>query len=721
MRHDDVKVPNIRRRPDRVSQEQWERFVEGLFPKLSTATHRLVPIAPGKFDVLPNDHGGQSHRVVMRGNHHGECHCSCPAFQFGVYGTCSHILFAQSQFDKTASELPQRSYSEIFVRHGLKHEIVFRPASGVPRVVLKTARHCFDANRLLLFDRRPILKKLIERAADCRHELHIDNDVFARLTFEMQQRERHRQIMSLFRRGVNSSAFDTLLTAPLANYQREAALNAATAGRFLLFDSPGMGRRRTAVAAAEILAQTSGIRRVLVLTNTPTLHTWLAELQQSTTRPSQAVFGTPAKRATQYEANAQYTVARYDDLKDDLAAMTGRMQPELVILDETHTLKRHGAETARLVRRLESEYLFILSGAAPVRVPGPFVSFVDMIDRRRTGLLDHFLSRHQQFDLRTNSVNYINMGNVANTLPQHFRRFESSEYRRSLPELIEHDRFLPLTEPQARHHAELQSRLFHFSCELRVASCESNPTKDGMKAEGRHDAVKAVPLGRLHEIQATIAAMLNAANDMVLVDPSQSAGCKIDTMLDLLQEHLESPQVKAVVFAHDVRLLQSAKTKLADSPVECGLIDRSMSPREQHDAGTQFLREPNFRVVFVSDGVANRLIFRNVQLVIHLDYPWNADRLRQRQTHIEPHPTLRPCHAYRLISYGTVEHWLAKLHGADGHEFFVESDLRDGQSVVFLDETDRVKYLEHVRVMLEQVKEMPMVVPPLPPASKTHG
>ncbi len=761
-RHDDVKVPNIRRRPGRVSHEQWERYVECLFPKYSPVTHRLARIAPDsafpQFDVIPVSTDGRDapkRRVVIRGPQRGDNHCTCDAFQFGVYGTCPHVQFALAQLAETSNDLhgdpPERPYSEIFLRHGLKREIVFRPAVDVPRVVLKAARYCFDSNGLLAFDHFPYLKTLIERAADCRHELLIDGDVFGQIAFLSQQRERHRKIMTVFRRGVHSKAFDSLLTAPLAVYQREAAINAAVAGRFLLFDSPGLGRRRTALAAAEILIRTAHVRRVLVLTNTPTLHTWLAELQQSTPRKSQVVFGSPAKRSELYAAETQYTVARYDDLKDDLAAITGRMRPGLLILDETHTLKRHGPETARIVRRLESEYLFVLSGADPVRVPGPFVSFVDMLDRRRTGLLDDFLARHQQFDLRTNTVNYVDMGHVARTLPQHFRRFESAEYRRSLPALIEHDRFLPLTEPQATRHAGLQNRLFQLATPWRDAVAEykkraleknaavstpeqpakadddsqntpspsqasPNVEKPAKPVSGVGDTTHeiripkpvVVPAGTLHEMQAIIAEMLNTANDLSLVDPACSSGCKIDTMFELLQEHLESPQVKAVVFAQDARLLHSAREKLANSPVSCGLIDRYTPPREQKDAAAKFLREPNCRVLFASDGIASRLVFRNVQLVIHLDFPWDADQIRQRHAQIEPHPTYRPCHAYLLISYGTVEHWLARLRGA--HELFVGSDLREGQSVVLLDEPGRVKFFDHVLVMLEQVKEPPMVI-----------
>jgi len=43
------------------------------------------------------------------------------------------------------------------------------------------------------------------------------------------------------------------------------------------------------------------------------------------------------------------------------------------------------------------------------------------------------------------------------------------------------------------------------------------------------------------------------------------------------------------------------------------------------------------------------------------------------------------------------------------HELFSDTDLRDGRSVVLLDETGRVKFFEHVNALLEQVKEPPMV------------
>jgi SNF2 family DNA or RNA helicase len=318
------------------------------------------------------------------------------------------------------------------------------------------------------------------------------------------------------------------------------------------------------------------------------------------------------------------------------------------------------------------------------------------------------------------------MFNVANTLPKHFRRFESSEYRKSLPELIEHDRYLPLTEPQAKRHADLQNQLFHLRLRasgfrLQEKAADANPEVKRPEPETSPKAQCPKPGALLlHETQAIIAEMLNTANDMACCCPeignlpvidNPASGYKIDTMYELLQEHLESPQVKAVVFAHDIKLLHLAGSKLAKSPVEYDVIDRYMPPRTQKNVNIRFQRAPNCRVLFVSDGVDTRLVFKNVQLVIHLDFPWDTDCIRQRLARIIPHPAIQPCHAYQLISYGTIEHLLAKLRGND--QLLVASDLRDGLSVVLLDEPDRVKFFEHVAAMLPQVKESPMVIPSL--------
>ncbi|MDR1384499.1 MAG: hypothetical protein LBJ67_11755 [Planctomycetaceae bacterium] len=797
---------------------EWSEESGRLFDVIPLAQN-TVPLAqntaPLTQNAAPNSQGAENpsarrHRVLLRGTYDanplGECRCDCDAFRYGVYGVCPHILFALSQNNAESSFSREQPFSEIFLRHGLRKEIVFHAAYNIPRLVSKAAKSCFHSDGTLRLNDYSLLKTLIRRAAECRHELKIDNDVFAHLATALQQEERSHKITALFKRGAHSPRFETLLAQPLAAYQRDAAIQAALSGRFLLFDSSGLGKRRTAVAAAEILAETSGIARVLILTNTATLQTWRLELQQSLpqnhpatqsqssphghpatprqsppqsqsslshsqsslsqsqssppqsqssppSRPatlrqspptSQIIFGNPAKRAEQYGATTFYNIARYDDMPDDADAIVSRMRPDLVILDETHTLKRHGAEIARMVRRLESEFLFILSAADPVKIPGALMSFVDMIDRQRTGLLESFLRQHQQFDPNANQVRYVNMRRVAKTLPKHFRRLESAEYRRSLSALILHERYLPLNESQAKRHADLQSQWFrlltpwkHSATESRAPNAApstpqaapSTPqtvpstqqtapsTPQAVPSTQQAAAIKTaasppprdpvnntaktppplVPFPTLQKIQSLTTEMLLTANGVY----------KIDAMYDLLLEQLETPHGKAVVFAHDLRLLRLAEKKLESAPFDCGLLDRFMSLSEQKTVYEKFLQNANCRVLLLHDGVSEQLVFRQTQLAIELDFPPDFRQVSARRSRLLPHDTFRPCHVYPLISYGTIEHWFAKLHR--NTEPLKADNPPEQLSVTLMTEQERIRYFARIVALSEQSGEPPMV------------
>ncbi|MDR1491490.1 MAG: hypothetical protein LBT05_02020 [Planctomycetaceae bacterium] len=738
---DDTTVPKIRLHPPQVLEEDWKNFVVGQFPQFNSATHRLAPVdsleSPEEsgrlLDVVPLSQDAENplttHRVLIRGtydeNHFGECRCDCDAFHYGIYGVCSHILFALSQKNHGTFSAQEQSFSEIFLRRGLRNEIIFRAARDIPRIVSKAAKRCFHSDGTFRLNDYPHLKTLIQRAAECRCELKIENDVFEHLAAALQQRERSQKIAALFKRGAQPQKFETLLAQPLATYQRNAALQAASSGRFLLFDSSGFGKRRTIIAAAEILAETSGISRVLILTNTTALQTWRLELQQSlpqnrqSPQAAQIIFGAPAKRVEQYGANTFYNIARYDDMKTDADAIVSRMRPDLIILDETHTLKRHGAEIARMARRLESEFLFILSGADPSKIPGALTSFVDMIDRRRFGMLETFLQRRQQFDPMKNQVRYVNMRDIEKTLPRHFRRLESAEYRRSLPALILHERYLPLDETQAKRHADLQNQWFRLVAFWKNAVAESrkpetvtstpqeqtpvNENAAPPQSEPVKSAVKTtqpilVPFPTLQKIQSLTKEALCIANGT----------CKIETMYDLLLEHLETPRVKAIVFAHDLRLLRLAKKKLERLPFDCGLIDRFMNLSEQKTIYENFLRGDDFRVLFLNDGVSDRLTFRQTQLVIELDFPQDFKSVSARRSRLLPHETFRPCHIYPLISYGTMEHWFVKLYRKN--DSFTADHFPERLSVTLMNEQERLRYFDRIVALSEQSGEPPMVL-----------
>ena len=114
------------------------------------------------------------------------------------------------------------------------------------------------------------------------------------------------RIKRAFPQGIRSAAFKKLLKVPLYPYQREGALFAAKAGRALLADDMGLGKTIQAIAAAEILARTAGIERVLVISPTSLKHQWQQEIEKFAGRPALVVEGlgpaarnfTPPSRST---------------------------------------------------------------------------------------------------------------------------------------------------------------------------------------------------------------------------------------------------------------------------------------------------------------------------------------------------------------------------------------------------------------------------------------
>jgi len=535
-------------------------------------------------------------------------------------------------------------------------------------------------------------------------------------------------------------------------------MNAAIAGRFLLFDMAGFGKRQTAVATSEILAKVSHVGKVLILTNTATMQTWRNVLCQAANRESLVVFGSPQRRAESCSSKSHYLIARYDDLVEDADQIVARWQPELLILDEAHTLKRHGTETARTVRRLDTEHLLILSGIDPSHMPGAFLSFVDMIDSHRSGILETFLERHQIFDPGDDQVQYVNMGRVGMSLPNHFRRHETGHGKKSLPLLVEHQRFLPITEEQAKHHADLQSQLFKIALPLREAFESGQKTSDlmsqikgsrrsmthffGRLVEGppdkasqedmpvdqeadrnaeenaaikkssvsnREPAFPDVPVTVLYRLQTLIDEMLRTSNDMALVDPVSGSGCKLEVMLEVLREHLGAGQVKAVVFAHEPAMLFLA-ARYFEEHVSSGyvVIDQHLTLHQQKAAINAFQCDENCRILFATDGVLERLTFHQVSLLVNLDRPWNINSTPQRLSHVTTGGPIRPLHVYDLISCGTIEHALVKL--GDRKILQAATDLVVNRSVVLLDARERQDYFRQIAAMLDLFDTPPMVV-----------
>jgi SNF2 family DNA or RNA helicase len=168
-------------------------------------------------------------------------------------------------------------------------------------------------------------------------------------------------LATAFPRGSRSAAFRDLLRVPLYEYQREAALFAARAGRCLVADDMGLGKTMEAIAGVEIMARHFGVERVLVVCPTSLKHQWEREIARATRRPALVVGGLRSARAAAFRARGFYKVTNYDTVHADLDLIAA-WSPDLVILDEAQRIKNWSTRTARSVKRIASPYAIVLTG-----------------------------------------------------------------------------------------------------------------------------------------------------------------------------------------------------------------------------------------------------------------------------------------------------------------------------------------------------------------------
>lgn len=92
--------------------------------------------------ILTNPQTSGDYRVAIRGANCGDNFCSCRDFAVNTLGTCKHIEFTLQKLRakrggaKSLAQGFQPAYSEIYVRYGLKREVVFK--SGTQCLFLLT-------------------------------------------------------------------------------------------------------------------------------------------------------------------------------------------------------------------------------------------------------------------------------------------------------------------------------------------------------------------------------------------------------------------------------------------------------------------------------------------------------------------------------------------------------------------------------------------------------
>ena len=691
------KTPRTHK-PEDMSLEQWQialRREFGQEQKLKLENLGTDPVF-SEFRVT-NPSSGGVYRVAIRSEAAGVNYCSCPDYAINTLGTCKHIEFTLATLlrrKKGARTAFARGYrppfSEVYLRYGLKREVVFSPATDCPEALQKLARKYFNDQGLLepeaygLFDTFLCEASRIARKES--HELRCYEDTIGFVAQVRDQVLRRERVDDAFPQDFESPAFNDLLKVSLYPYQRQGALFAARTGRCLLADDMGLGKTIQAIAAAEILARTAGIERTLIICPTSLKHQWQGEIARFTDRTSQVVEGSLAAREAAYASDTFFKITNYDVLHRDLETIR-RWQPDLIVLDEAQRIKNWKTRAARTVKRLPSEHAIVMTGTPLENRLEELHSIIEFVDRFRLGPAFRFLAEHQHLDDGGKVVGYRNLSEIAKTLAPILLRRTKGEVLRDLPERLDKTFLVPMTSEQMKYHEENQEIVARVVAKWR--RCRFLAEADQRR------------------LMIALQNMRMSCNSTWLLDHTTDYGVKADELATQLDEIFERPDIKVVVFSQWLRTHELLARRFAKRSWNHVLFHGGVPGPHRKDLVHRFKEDPACRIFLSTDAGGVGLNLQHASVVVNMDQPWNPAVLEQRIGRVHRLGQHQPVSVINYVAQGTIEHGMLSL--IDFKKSVFAGVLDGGNNEVFLGGTRLKTFMDTVE---RATGNIPSAMPP---------
>ncbi|MCK5128063.1 MAG: DEAD/DEAH box helicase [candidate division Zixibacteria bacterium] len=673
------KVPRLRK-PEDMSLEQWQVALRKQFAKEQNFRLKNIGEEPifSEF-VVTNPKTEGEYRVAIRGQKLGDNYCSCPDLAVNTLGTCKHIEFTLAKLlrkrggKKAFEEGFHPPYSEIYLHYGPKREVIFSPGTKCPKSLLELASRYFGKQGILTQQGYSQFDTFMRKAGAIKHDLRCYDDTIDFIAQVRDQNILRQRIEKAFPGDADSVAFKKLLKVSLYPYQRSGALFAAKAGRSLLADDMGLGKTIQAIAAVEMLAKTVGIERVLIVSPTSLKYQWKQEIEKFSGRAAQVVEGSLTKRTELYGSDSFYKIVNYEVVRRDLN-LINNSAPDMIILDEAQRIKNWKTQTAQAVKKLDSKYALVLTGTPLENRLEELHSIVEFIDRFHLGPLFRFIDEHQHVDEVGKVIGYRNLSKIGKSLEPILIRRTKNEVLKELPERLDKNYFVPMTDQQMQHHEENREIVARIVAKWRRFGFLSETDR--------------------RRLMIVLQNMRMSCNSTYLLDKKTDFGNKADELISVLDEVFEQPDAKVVIFSQWLRTHEIIINRLKPRKYNHVLFHGGVPSVKRKDLISQFKEDPDCRVFLSTDAGGLGLNLQNASVVINMDLPWNPAVLEQRIGRIHRLGQRKPVRVVNFVAQGTIEHGMLSLLSFKQSLF--SGVLDNGQNDVFLGGTRLKRFMDSV-------------------------
>lgn len=622
------------RRRQRAEQENLRvRANEPASPPFGTYTVQSEP--------------GRTYKVELRALDEAINACDCPDYEVNGLGTCKHIEAVLRQ--RRRSRPAKRTCTEIYLDRrdqygeGAKVRVLWAQGLRANNKVRRVVEPFFSTAGELLgdpLDALPALERAAVETGLGRDRLRISSQI-ARWQERLRRSRKREAERRHFMVDVAAGKRDLdVVRHPLYDYQREGMLHLAFGERAILADEMGLGKTVQAVAACELLRRLRGIERVLVVSPVSLKTEWAEQIERFTDRSAQIIQGRRPARLRQYRQPAFFNLANYEQVLADRETLQRQLMPDCIILDEAQRIKNWQTKTADAVKRLQSPYLFVLTGTPLENRIDEIYSIAQAIDPHLFGPLFRFNREFYQLDDKGRPQGYKNLDALHRRLRPVLLRRRKEDVEGELPERTVNTYFVEMhTEQRARYeeHSARVARLMQ-AAQRRPLSPEE-----------------------FQRLQQQLACMRMICDSPYILDPECRVAPKLTELQSLLEELLDATDNKILIFSEWTRMLDLVREHAEAAGIGHAVHTGQVQQKHRRAEIRRFQEDPQCRLFLTSDAGATGLNLQAANVVINLDLPWNPAKLEQRIARAWRKHQQRPVQVINLVCTDSIEHRILHL------------------------------------------------------------
>jgi len=604
--------------------------------------------------AVESEETGSSYRVEIRSLDETINSCECPDYQINRLGTCKHIervlsFLRSSQPRKfEAAAKGGAPLVEVFLdRRGREPSVNVRWPDRVSPALRRRIGVLFSTDGTLLAppqDGIPSLRRVFRHAPSWQEKVRTSFEV-DNLVKRLERLEARKRAKAEFLVDVGQGKRTTnVVRHELYRYQVDGALHLAFTERAMLADEMGLGKTVQAIAACEVLRQTRGIERVLVVCPASLKGEWEDQILKFTGQQSNLVFGLRPQRLEQYQRPGFFHVLNYEQVRSDYPAINDTLAPDVVILDEAQRIKNWQTKTAQATKRLQSPYAFVLTGTPLENRIDELYSIVQFLDPELFGPLFRFNREFYELDERGRPVGYKNLDELHRRILTIMLRRRKHEVEDQLPGRTVNNYFVGMEKEQRLRYEEHSAQVARMM-----------------------QILKTRPFTREERdiVQRRLACMRMLCDTTYILDQDLKISPKIDELAKVLDEITASdPSEKVLIFSEWQRMLDLVSELLDSLKFGYAWHTGSVPQKKRREEIKRFKEDPECRFFLSTDSGGLGLNLQAASVVINLDLPWNPARLEQRIARAWRKGQARPVTVINLVCEDSIEHRMLALMDA---------------------------------------------------------